>query len=195
LVEDDILSRLFDEFDQECGYKFVYETILNHYFNLIRTEVPQEKVTFILKDITKIPEIYEGIVNLNIDTVEKPGRKEYELKKEKEREKEKLAQAKGGVKKEVKLNFEPELFEKTLIMSTLTEKKMIIVKNLPFETMIRNNILECIYLLVKIDTDSESKEEIRNKIESYVNTIEDACIKKLQAIDNLEVFEFNVPYS
>ncbi len=191
--EDDILGRLFDEFDQLSLYGKVYGMVLDAILKTIHTpDFPVEKVTFILKDPVSVRDTYKGILDLNIETVEKPGKKEAESKKEKEKEKEKTTTIKGGKSQVVKITFESEFLDKTVVIPTILEKSMIIFKNNPFEYMVRSNMLECIYLLAKIENEEETKEDIRKKIEEFCNNIEDACIRKLQAIDNLDVFSYDV---
>lgn len=168
---------------------------LEVFFKIINgKDFPIEKVTFLLKDTSIIKDAYFGVINLNIEPVERPGKKEAEAKKEKEREKEKLAQLKAPKNQPIvtKIVFDPEWNDKTVIMPTFSDKMMVISKNTPFGLAMRTNILECIYLHAKVDSETETKEEIRTKIELFVNNIENACIKKLKSIDNLDVFNFDV---
>jgi len=170
---------------------------IDEFFKIIhRPEFPIEKLTFLLKDTNTVRDTYDGVIHLNIEPAERPGRREALAKIEKERDKEKeriLKETKKGAQPSApKIVFDVDWSEKIVIMPTLTEKKMVIFKNIPFGIMMRNNILECIYLHAKIDSETETKEAIRAKIEEFVNSIENACIKKLKAIDNLEEFTYDI---
>ena len=185
-----------DEFDNlgnnsNTKYTFFFDT----FFKVIRSrEFPQEKLTFLLKDSSLFTK-YSGVVVLNIDPVERAGRREAEAKKEKEKEKQ---DKQGGTKVitkvvPVKIVFESDLVEKTVILPTFIDKKMILVKNSPFEFMIRTNILECASLLgVKLDSETETKEVVREKIENYVNNIEELCMKKIIQIENLDEYTYDI---
>jgi len=186
-----------DEFDHQGNnsntkYTFFFDT----FFKVIRSkDFPQEKLTFLLKD-SSLFKNYSGIVVLNIDPVERAGRREAEAKKEKEKEKQEKQGATKVVTKvvvPVKIVFESDFVEKTVILHTFINKKMILVKNSPFEFMIRTNILECASLLgVKLDSETETKEVVREKIENYVNNIEELCMKKIIQNENLDEYTYDI---
>lgn len=61
-----------------------------------------------------------------------------------------------GKKQPVKVTFDPFFCEKTLLMPTLSEKMKIISINQNFDRVFRENLLECINKLYKLDPDKET---------------------------------------
>ena len=91
---------------------------------------------------------------------------------------------------QAKVTFDPDFYEKTVILPTFNEKMKILAINHNFERMLRHNIFECINKISKIEGDKELlKQEFE---EFYTGQFLDKFITNLAASISRERLEFSI---
>jgi hypothetical protein len=145
-----------------------------------------EKFKFLLKDPTANEGEYTAVCELFPESVPKL----------KQQESLSMAMAKKTtttVKKPnapVKITFEPEFYEKGIILPTISDKMKIIAINYSFERMLRHNIIECMNKIAKIEGEKDLiKEEFE---EFYQNKFVGPFITHLSHAMKKEVLKFDV---
>ncbi len=84
--------------------------------------------------------------------------------------------------------FEAYFADKIAVFPSCTEKAKFLAVNLPFETMLRANIIECINKICKLDEDAEKiKEDFE---EFYANKVANVYIDGLARTLNKEILKF-----
>jgi hypothetical protein len=91
---------------------------------------------------------------------------------------------------QAKITFDPDFYEKTVILPTFNEKIKILAVNYNFERMLRHNIFECINKVSKIEGD---KELIKQEFEEfYTSQFLEKFITNLASGLGKERLEFNI---
>jgi len=190
LNNDDILPRVFEEI-----HKLGYENIENTYHKVVSTimrlmKLPEfnERIKFLKRDTTfdsnyaavcelfteavnkaKIPDLYGSI---GMGASKKP------------------AVYKKPNAAQMKVVFDPDFYEKTVILPLFNDKMKILAINYSFERMLRHNIFECINKISKIEGD---KDVLKQEFEEfYTSQFLDKFITNLAAGISRERLEFNI---
>jgi hypothetical protein len=190
LINDNILSKIFDEF-VKLGYDEItnsYHILISCLMRLLKSTEFNERIKFLLKDST-IDNNYTAVCELFTDSVQKIKIPEFTSS---------LPIAAAGKKSvykkpnlvQAKITFDPEFYEKTVILPTFNEKMKILAINHNFERMLRHNIFECMNKIAKLEGD---KETIKQEFEEfYTNEFLDNFIADLAEGMNKERLEFNI---
>lgn len=190
IVNDNILSKLFDSF-QNLGYEQItntYYILISCLMRLFKSTEFNDRIKFLPKD-TVIDDNYTAICELFTETVHKIKIPDFTSSLPI------TAAGKKAVFKKsnnvpTKITFDPEFYEKTVILPTFNDKMKILAINHNFERMLRHNIFECMNKIAKIDGD---KEIIKQEFEEfYANEFLDKFIADLAADLKKERLEFNI---
>ena len=147
-----------------------------------------DRIKFLLKD-ANVTNDYAAVCELYTDSIQKAVIPQQTMTLPT------AANAKKSIYKKhntipVKITFDPEFYEKTVILPTINEKMKILAINHNFERMLRHNIIECMNKISKIEGD---KENIKQEFEEfYTNQFLDSFIADLASSINKERLEFNI---
>lgn len=178
---DDMLQLIFDIASGEFGWENVkeyYKIIVDFVMDRFKDSLDNGKVQFILLDpaIDEIPLNSICVVNAEIIVKEKPVVPN-------------VAAKKGPVKKgPVKITHETFWCEKTLLFQTVSDKLKIIAINKDFDRIFRDNALECINKLFKLEPEKEImtptlNEEYDKFIESLLGQLVERYHLKIVSLD------------
>jgi|LauGreDrversion4_2_1035121.scaffolds.fasta_scaffold51369_2 hypothetical protein len=136
-----------------------------------------EKIKFLLKEGN---DDYRAIGILNVTSIGKP------------KQPVKRPAANQNRNKTVKIEFEPDYYDKAVTINTQVDGNRMLFFNSHFEKMLRNNIIECCNLVSKVEPD---KDVMKGDFENWVDGFTKTFMSQLGvAFNNLHVFEFDVVY-
>jgi hypothetical protein len=142
-----------------------------------------DKIKFLLLEQSE--ENYTAICNLNVPLVTRAKQDGNPLIPTMA----KKVTKKAVVTAPIKLTFDPE-FERIAIASSFSDKMKILLINSNFETSLRNNFIECVGKLHKIEVD---KDELKREFdEFYRNSFLTPYLEKLKSKYNKELLEFEI---
>lgn len=164
MKNDDMMQYVFD-IAKEAGlarfeeyYKMIFDFILKKY----RDTGDDSLVKFVLKDpaTEEIPLEAVCLIEPEVIKLENPN------------DAPPVPPKKGGLAPKkpapAKVTFEPFWAEKTLLMPTISDKLKIIAINKNFDSVFRNNFIECINKLYKLEPDKETFIEPINETYSKI---------------------------
>jgi hypothetical protein len=136
-----------------------------------------EKIKFLLKEGN---DDYRAIGVLNVTSIGKP------------KQAAKRPAANQNKKQPVKIEYEPDYYDKAVAINTQIDSNRMLFFNSHFEKMLRNNIIECCNLISKVEPD---KDTIKGDFENWVDSFTKTFMSQIAvAFNNLNVFEFDVIY-
>jgi hypothetical protein len=192
LINDEILKKIFDSF-VSLGYDEItnaYHIIITCILRLLKSTEFNERIKFLIKDNTTIDNNYTAVCELFTESVNKIKFPEFTSSLPIGAAGKKSVYKKPNAVMQTKITFEPEFYEKTVILPTFNDKMKILAINHNFERMLRHNIFECMNKIAKIEKD---KEIVRGEFEEfYANEFLDKFIGDLAAEINRERLEFNI---
>jgi hypothetical protein len=134
-----------------------------------------EKIKFLLKEGN---DDYRAIGILNVTSIGKP--------------KQPVKRPAAKNKTAVKIEFEPDFYDKAVAINTQVDGNRMLFFNAHFEKMLRHNIIECCNLISKVEPE---KDVMKGDFENWVDTFSKTFMSQLAvAFNNLHVFEFDVVY-
>ncbi len=160
---------------QLTNIKNICESVASCIMKLAKSSEPtiNEKIKFLIKE-ADVTDNIDYIALGEIFPVSIPNGKSLEQKKS---------------KKVNKTGFEMNFQDKIAIFPSISEKGRFLAFNLPFEIMLRNNILECINKICKVEGDWEKiKEDFEN---FYQEKVFNSYVNQLAKTLNKEVLTFN----
>ena len=182
LKQDDTLSYVIDLAKNTFGFdKFedYYLMIFNYLLKKFKDASDGDVVKFVARDhaLDEVPLSAICLMNAEVVPLSNPNEQSIPMKK--------------GIpsKKPAKVTFDPFFCEKTLLMPTISDKLRIISINQNFDRVFRDNMLECINKLYKLDPDKETYVTTINKdYEKFVKGL----LLKLAEVYKKEIVEMTV---
>jgi len=175
-VHDPVLKLFLEELEatghDDCsGMLSLYTSTMKKYMS---DPSNSDKIKLLLKEGI---DDYKAIGILNVASINKPKIVKKTLIK--------------NPKAPVKIEFEPDFYDKGVILPSNVDTNRMIVYNPHFEKMLRHNIFECCNLFSKIE--SADKEVMKPEFEIYAEELEKTFLNKIAlTFNNLPVFDFDV---
>jgi hypothetical protein len=190
LKNDEILPRVFEDI-QKLGYENIennYHKVLSTIMRMMKLPEFSDRIKFLQRDTT-IDGNYAAVCELFTEAVNKVKIPDLYASIPMGASKKQSVYRKPNAA-QVKVTFDPDFYEKTVILPTFNEKMKILAINHNFERMLRHNIFECINKISKIEGDKELlKQEFE---EFYTGQFLDKFITNLAASISRERLEFNI---
>lgn len=93
-------------------------------------------------------------------------------------------------KKQNKISYEPEIYEKFPISPSCNEKLKIVTFNPTFDKLIRHNMVEWMFKYLRFE--GIDRDEVKERIEEIIKSIEPDLYSQIAAKHGVDLFEHNI---